>query len=798
MPSRTFPSAPPAIVAWRAPLLVPVDVASMPPPLEKSVTAKSSASGQPMQIGTDRPLEKSAAVPQWQPVTGGYVAKFRASSDGALGIRLRLELGTVPGAFELVAQGSGSDRLESMTIDPTLGNTHWTPWTEGSSQVVELFSPVLPSPGAVTLAGIGHFFDSPIQPKASAGSCTVPAACGTGNATLDAAIAERVKSNVKITFSDGSGLFLCTATLINSPLAPAPFLLTANHCIHTATEATTISTIWFYETTSCTDSTPSPAGFTQVGGGTQLVFTNFNVDSTLVRMNQPAPDGAVFSGWSAARIADATSIVSVSHPSGDASRVALGSVSTEFRVADWPYDMYAITFTSGIIEGGSSGSGLYTLNSSGSLDLRGVLTGTTTQNSSEGLSCTNLDEYALYDRFEVFEPEIDQYITGQVRTDDAPNRVQDATTTVSPTPLDKLTAPIVFPSMKIDYPGDVDIWRFTLSAAATVHLFSTGALDTVGTLMDSFGTEIDANDDESNASTNFGITKLLSPGTYFVAVGAWDPQGTGSYAMNLTTESNTAAVNYTDLWWNSPANSESGWGLNINHQGSIIFATLFTYDSSGAPLWLVLADGVQQADGSFTGDHFHTTGAPFNASPWNAALSLATKVGAMTLVFDSSSTGTLTYTYNGATVTKHIMRESFGTVSTVCTPTSADRSGATNYQDLWWNPNESGWGMNVTQQGTTAFATLFDYDANGNATWWVMPNGPQTSPGVFAGPLYTVKGPVFNASPWLPATLPVAVGTMTLHFTSGTAGQLTYSVNGTTVQKAIQRQTFSAPLPLCQ
>ncbi len=39
---------------------------------------------------------------------------------------------------------------------------------------------------------------------------------------------------------------------------------------------------------------------------------------------------------------------------------------------------------------------------------------------------------------------------------------------------------------------------------------------------------------------------------------------------------------------------------------------------------------------------------------------------------------------------------------------------------------------------------------------------------------------------------------MTLHFTTGTTGQLTYTVNGTTVQKAIQRQTFSTPLPLCQ
>src|SRR5262249_55465297 len=29
--------------------------------------------------------------------------------------------------------------------------------------------------------------------------------------------------------------------------------------------------------------------------------------------------------------------------------------------------------------------------------------------------------------------------------------------------------------------------------------------------------------------------------------------------------------NYQDLWWKSPANSESGWGVNIAHQGDILF-----------------------------------------------------------------------------------------------------------------------------------------------------------------------------------------------------------------------------------
>jgi hypothetical protein len=265
--------------------------------------------------------------------------------------------------------------------------------------------------------------------------------------------------------------------------------------------------------------------------------------------------------------------------------------------------------------------------------------------------------------------------------------------------------------------------------------------------------------------------------------------------MNIATQATSpASVNYTDLWWNP---LESGWGINLNHQGDVVFAALFTYDSNGAPLWLAMTDGAKQADGSFSGDLFHFAGAPFSANPWNASLTQATKVGTMKLVFATSNTATLTYVYNGTTVIKAIQRQSFSNSVTTCTPTTADRSGATNYQDLWWNPAESGWGINVVQQGTVAFATLFDYDANGVAIWFAMTDGEETSPGVFTGQLYTFKGPAFNANPWTPVVA-TDHGTMTLHFTSGIAGQVIYKVDGTTVQKSIQRQTFASPVPSCQ
>ena len=43
---------------------------------------------------------------------------------------------------------------------------------------------------------------------------------------------------------------------------------------------------------------------------------------------------------------------------------------------------------------------------------------------------------------------------------------------------------------------------------------------------------------------------------------------------------------------------------------------------------------------------------------------------------------------------------------------------AGQYSDLWWNPQESGWGLNLVQQDETAFVTLFVYDAENRPTWY--------------------------------------------------------------------------------
>ncbi len=113
-------------------------------------------------------------------------------------------------------------------------------------------------------------------------------------------------------------------------------------------------------------------------------------------------------------------------------------------------------------------------------------------------------------------------------------------------------------------------------------------------------------------------------------------------------------TDYSDLWWN-PA--ESGWGIGLQRQGDVIFATLFVYGADGAATWLVAPDvRLQSADGaasSWRGTLYRTRGPGF-AAPFDAIESAA--VGTATLDFADAEAGVLRYTVDGTPVTRQITR----------------------------------------------------------------------------------------------------------------------------------------------
>lgn len=128
-------------------------------------------------------------------------------------------------------------------------------------------------------------------------------------------------------------------------------------------------------------------------------------------------------------------------------------------------------------------------------------------------------------------------------------------------------------------------------------------------------------------------------------------------------------------------------------------------------------------------------------------------------------------------------------------------TAATNYQDLWWvGAAENGWGINLSHQDNTLFATWFIYAANGQPLWLVMSNAPRSGAAgnTFVGDLLQTTGTGFAVSPFVPlqASNVTKVGTATFVFSDARTGTLTYTYTLNTspvvqVVKQITRQFLS-------
>ncbi len=261
-----------------------------------------------------------------------------------------------------------------------------------------------------------------------------------------------------------------------------------------------------------------------------------------------------------------------------------------------------------------------------------------------------------------------------------------------------------------------------------------------------------------------------------------------------------ADVNYGGLWWNAPAGSEPGWGINLQHEGNVIFLTWFTYDVNGNPWWLVMTADLM-TDGTYRGTLYETRGPPFFATPFDPAAVVVMPVGTGTLTFSDRDNGVFAYTIGAVSQIKTITREVFGRIPWCAFDTPFDPARATNYQGLWWNAppgSESGWGINLTHEGDVIFATWFTYDMGGSPLWLVatMPIDPS---GHYAGTLYRLTGPPYSANPFDPAAVKVfEVGTARLTFTSGTSALFEYTVDGLSQSKSITREVLRTPGTLCQ
>jgi hypothetical protein len=256
-------------------------------------------------------------------------------------------------------------------------------------------------------------------------------------------------------------------------------------------------------------------------------------------------------------------------------------------------------------------------------------------------------------------------------------------------------------------------------------------------------------------------------------------------------------INAEGLWW-MPDGAESGWGLNVAHQGSKLFATWFTYDAQGQPTWLVMSDGSDTGRNGYGGTLYRTTGPAFNAATFDPARVTRTPVGRMDIAVRSVDSIGMSATVDGAKLARDLGKQVFAAPVPEC-DTTLTAGALPIYQDLWWNPAESGWGLNVAHQGNVLFITWFTYDTDGSPTWFVGSDIEKTGNATYSGTLYKTFGPPMTASPWDPSKVTrMPVGNATLTFRDDDNGTFAYTVNGVAGSKAITRQVFATPVTRCR
>lgn len=118
-------------------------------------------------------------------------------------------------------------------------------------------------------------------------------------------------------------------------------------------------------------------------------------------------------------------------------------------------------------------------------------------------------------------------------------------------------------------------------------------------------------------------------------------------------------------------------------------------------------------------------------------------------------------------------------------------STLTNFSDLWWNPAESGWGLNVAQQADVMYLTFYLFGPNGQPVWYtalVVYQGLQADGStLFAGNLFQSTGPYFGGPYNASLVDTSSVGSASFRGTSTTTATLTYVVGNVTVVKQIER-----------
>jgi len=309
---------------------------------------------------------------------GGFVWSGIVHAPGASAVRLHFRGFDLPEGASLYVYGADGQAAGPYTGRGPLGNGELHTNTIFGDRVrVQLRQEGRPSrlPGALVLESVGYmgprFLKALIPAEGASPGLAMRAFCSYNEAcvenaacTTSSAVATARQAVASILFQSGSSFFICTGGLLaDTAGTQTPFFLTANHCIGSGNEASSVETYFDYVTTCSNPDCTQP--YSNIGEtvGATLLSGSSNTDHTLLELsaNPVTPDGTVaYLGWNSTAVASTNGfdLFRVSHPSGAPQAYSEHSVDSGAPTCGGlPRGNFIYSRdTFGATEGGSSGS----------------------------------------------------------------------------------------------------------------------------------------------------------------------------------------------------------------------------------------------------------------------------------------------------------------------------------------------------------------------------------------------------------------------------------------------------------
>jgi len=320
----------------------------------------------------------------WEQLPSGrWLWRLRVRSRDAVSLSVGFSQFQLPDGATLYLHGPGETAVHGpYTADDATAGAHWTPLIRSERLILEMEVPAnRRSAVGLRVAKVVHGYRAlPGRGDAvpsKSGNCNLDVACNEADPWR-----KQVRSVGRYTYESDGITYLCSGALVNNTAEDKTlYFMTAEHCISTPEQASTMVFYWNYQNQTCrTQGTPENGSVTddnpgdQTSSGAVLRARSGNwhqmnqilgkPDLALVEVDDEIPDSYAlyFSGWSRAGAATAEA-TTIHHPSGHGKRISFDTDSsavagfgkndegdTHLRIGDWEL---------GTTEGGSSGGPLY-------------------------------------------------------------------------------------------------------------------------------------------------------------------------------------------------------------------------------------------------------------------------------------------------------------------------------------------------------------------------------------------------------------------------------------------------------